>query len=369
MAQSKEQQKKPSNEQGLGLDDVCFIISPIGKEGTENYNRFKEVLDYVIKPAIESSSMKLRIIRADSINRTGSFINDILQYIYSSFIVIVDLTEQNPNVFYELGVRHSLSPRTILIAQNLDDIPSDLREYRTIIYNTSAKGSHDFTRKIHDFITEIKKEPNRPDNPVLDRLPNLTEQKQGDLEEQISVLKSQISGLLSKPENSLEIGKKPPKKLDLDKKIKRILNLMHGEYQSITGGRFTKKIKENTISYTIPYEQGNFNLYFLLSQDGKAINDYWYISIDKYSELNIEEELADIRVLMERCSEGQDVNITFIVATDIDLKTEKVKITKAFNKIKSFIDEKSRNSFSLELWDKTGLLEKEKALGIRVTIS
>ena len=123
---------------------ICFVISPIGKEGTEKFKEFKEVLQYIIKPAFEESNFKFSVIRADDINRSGSFIKDILENIYSSHIVIADLTGQNPNVFHELGVRHSLRPRTILIAQNLDDIPSDLREYRTIIYDTSAKGASAF---------------------------------------------------------------------------------------------------------------------------------------------------------------------------------------------------------------------------------
>ena len=120
-------------------NNVCFVISPIGKKGTEEYKKFKDALDFIIKPTVENSDYKLKVLRADDIKKPGSLIKDILENIYSSFIVIADLTGQNPNVFYELGVRHSLSPRTILIAQSIEDIPSDLRDYRTIIYEMSLK--------------------------------------------------------------------------------------------------------------------------------------------------------------------------------------------------------------------------------------
>lgn len=366
MTQNQKQQKSPTK--GIELNDVCFVVSPIGKEGSDNYNRFKEVLDYVIKPAIETSSMKLRIIRADDINRSGSFIKDILQHLYSSYIVIVDLTDQNPNVFYELGVRHSISARTILIAQKLEDIPSDLREYRTIIYDTSAKGSHNFASKIHEFINDIKNEPDRPDNPVLDRLPNLSEQKTSLLEEQISNLKTEISTILSKGESRKKVNTSKKESVRVSVRVERILNLLHAERQSIIGGRFTRGTGEAKESYRLIHEQGNFNLYFLLSGKGQSINDYWYLSIDNYSKLNLDEELADIRVLMERCSEGQNVEIKFIIVTDEDLSEQKDKILKTFNKIKEFIDAKSRKLFSLELWDNSGLFIKEKELGIRVTI-
>jgi len=123
---SRERMKKGFN---LGETQTCFVISPIGKEGTEIYDKFKNILDYVIKPAVDKSGYELKVLRADDVDRAGSFIKDILELLLNSFIVIADLTDQNPNVFYELGVRHALSARTILIAQDVSHIPSDLREY------------------------------------------------------------------------------------------------------------------------------------------------------------------------------------------------------------------------------------------------
>lgn len=367
MAKKASQKQKMEVGRDIEYDDICFVISPIGKENSDIYNHFKEVLDYVIKPAIESVPLKLRIVRADDINRSGSFIKDILNHIYSSFIVIADLTNQNPNVFYELGVRHALSARTVLLAQKLDDVPSDLREYRTIIYDTSAKGSQKFKKKITQYIEEMKKEPHRPDNPVLDRLPNLTENKQADLEDQISKLKSQLTTVLSKAQPKKQMQKKQ-ESADIAKRMNRILKLLNAEYQSIGGGKFTRKEGEETKSYSLETEQGNFRLYFLNEKNSTSIKDFWYVSIDHYGHLNIEEELADIRVLMERCAEGQEVQVKFIITTDEDLKGQKQKIRKAFNRIKSFIEEEYRSLFELELFDLTGLVEIEKELGIRVQV-
>jgi hypothetical protein len=151
-------------------DNICFVISPIGQEGTASFAKFKDVLEYLIKPAVKDCGYDIQVIRADDISRSGSFIRDILESLYASFVVIADLSEQNPNVFYELGVRHALRPRTILIAQAVDEIPSDLREYRTIVYDTSAKGAANFSKRLKTYLDEIYKEPERPDNPVLDRL-------------------------------------------------------------------------------------------------------------------------------------------------------------------------------------------------------
>lgn len=368
MTQTQKQKKNPPS--GLELDDVCFIVSPIGREGSEIHLRFKEVLDYMIKPAIESSSLKLRIIRADDINRTGSFIKDILEHLYGAYIVIVDLTDQNPNVFYELGVRHSISPRTILIAQNLDDIPSDLREYRTIIYNTSAKGGYDFKNKIHEVINDIKKEPQRPDNPVLDRLPNFSEQKNYQLEEEVSNLKAELSKLLSKgtisKDNKSTISNK--RSANLIGRVDRILKLKNAESQGILGGQFTRGTGDDKKSFSVPTEQGNFKLYFLLENASSTILGYWYLSIINRKAFDLEEELADIRVLMDRCSLGQEVDMKFIIVTAEDLNEQKETIMKAFTKMKTYISPKNRKHFELELWDSSGLILIEKELGIKISL-
>jgi hypothetical protein len=64
-------------------------------------------------------------------------------------VVLADLTDMNPNVFYELGVRHTLKNRTILVSQSWDDVPSDLRQYGVIIYNTTPKGVTEYKQNAH----------------------------------------------------------------------------------------------------------------------------------------------------------------------------------------------------------------------------
>lgn len=350
---SKSKAKKVTTG-GQG-DEICFVISPIGKEGTKQHAQFKEVLDYVIKPAFEESDYKYAVVRADDINRTGSFIKDILENIYSSHIVVADLTNQNPNVFYELGVRHSLRPRTILISQNLDDIPSDLREYRTIIYDTSAKGAITFKKKIKEFIKEINKEPERLDNPVLDRLGSITENKLAQVESERDSLKIELSKILSggKPTTS-----QTKTNNNANKRFDRILKLRNGEKQGMFDGGFNRGDEE----YTLPYKQGNFNLYFL--KEGKTITGFWYVSIHN-NDADIAEELADVRVLLERCSKGQDVNCDFILVIGSDIP-DKAQYNKMFNEMKKKLASANRKYFKFHLLDPSELEKWEKELGLRV---
>jgi len=335
------------------------VISPIGKEGTKEYTDFKEILEFVIKPAIEESEYKYTVVRADDINRTGSFIKDILDSIYGAHIVIADLTGQNPNVFYELGVRHSLRPRTILIAQNVDDIPSDLREYRTIIYNTTAKGAASFKKRITDSLKEIRKEPERPDNPVLDRLGSITENKLEQVEIENASLKSELSKLLSgKTSQAAAVPSNMKSSVTVRKRFERILKLKNAEWQGVLGGNFTRDKKD----FSLPYEQGNFKLYFL--KDGSSIIGFWYVSIrDGAAEIN--EELADVRVLIEGCAKGQNVRCNFIIILGIPLPDSE-KYLKKFNKMKAFLPKDQRDNFYLDLLDPIGLEGWEIDLGLKV---
>lgn len=345
-------------------EKVCFIISPIGQKGTDTYSQFLDVYNYVIKPAIDNSGYKIRPIRADEISRAGSFIKDILENIYTSFIVIADLSGQNPNVFYELGVRHSLSPRTILIAQSLEHIPSDLREYRTIVYDTTARGAAEFAERLKAFLQEIFKNPDRPDNPVLDRVSPMIENRIANLQQENEELKSQITFFLRK---GTEKQPTTPKREDVRKRIERILKMKRAEFQlPYTGGSF----KIGSKLFRLPVTQGNFQLYFLLGKtnEGKdTIDDYWYLSVHT-GDFDPKEDLADIRVLMEQASQGQNVHCNFIVATGKDLSNQEDAINSAFEKMKKKLPEPSRKLFSILIWDDCGLAEVEKNLGLKVEL-
>lgn len=328
------------------------------------HNKFRETLDYIIKPAVRNSEYNLKVIRADEIDRSGSFIKDILESLLNSWVVIADLTGQNPNVFYELGVRHALSPRTILIAESIEDIPSDLREYRTIIYENSAKGAKLFQERLQAYLGQVFGEPARPDNPVLDRLPNISEQRNEELEKENRELRRQLENILKKG-NLIEAA---PEEEGVSTRVERIVALKNANLQTrFSPGDdgsviFGKGRTEKT--YHLPVRQGDFNLYFVM--DGDTIRDYWYLAVIQ-SQVNFVEQLSDVRVLMERCSEAP-AEFKFIIATNQDLSSVRKDFSGTFNKMKTFLDKVSRGKFSLELWDKNGLLKKEKEWGIKIDV-
>jgi nucleoside 2-deoxyribosyltransferase len=122
----------------------------------------------MIKPAVVGTRLGFTCERSKP--RTGNLIRDILNELNRADVVIADLTDMNPNVFYELGVRHTLRNRTILIAQDMRYVPSDLRSYWVIIYKKGLSGLQDFKDKIRRTMREMMNDPEQPDNPVADFL-------------------------------------------------------------------------------------------------------------------------------------------------------------------------------------------------------
>jgi hypothetical protein len=86
----------------------------------------------------------LSISRADDVFATSSIIADIWQAINNCKLVIADCTGRNPNVFYEIGIAHTVGKPTVLITQSMDDIPFDLRHIRCIVYKYTPRGMTQF---------------------------------------------------------------------------------------------------------------------------------------------------------------------------------------------------------------------------------
>jgi hypothetical protein len=89
---------------------------------------------------MHASLVGLRCQRADDIWEEDEVIQDIFSLIYRSAIVVCDFTAQNPNVFYEAGIAHTLGRPVVPIAQHQNDVPFDLRHYRFIPYLDNGEG-------------------------------------------------------------------------------------------------------------------------------------------------------------------------------------------------------------------------------------
>lgn len=143
-----------------------FVIMPFSATETCTESEWTDIYENVFRPAIEDCGYSCEKAQPE----TGSLIKTILEKLKSSTIVLADITDKNPNVLYELGVRHCLSKRTIIVAQSADHIPSDLRGYWSIIYGTRPGEVKKFRTDIKKLIAKIENEPDKSDSPVSDYL-------------------------------------------------------------------------------------------------------------------------------------------------------------------------------------------------------
>ncbi len=121
----------------------AFMVMPFKEE-------LKPVYDDHVKLVINQLGMSIK--RGDDFFANQGIMEDIWSAINEAEIVIADCTDKNPNVFYEIGIAHTLGKPTILITQNPDDVPFDLRHLRYIKYEFTPRGMIDFMKMLEDAI-------------------------------------------------------------------------------------------------------------------------------------------------------------------------------------------------------------------------
>lgn len=122
---------RPSGE-SEDFERVCFFIAPIGSKGDETRKHSDAILTSYVEKALESIEPKLKVVRADKIDQPGMISKQVIEYILKSRLVVADLSYLNPNVFYELALRHATGKPTVHIKRDEDKIPFDTNNFRTI---------------------------------------------------------------------------------------------------------------------------------------------------------------------------------------------------------------------------------------------
>jgi nucleoside 2-deoxyribosyltransferase len=140
-----------------------FVIMPFRKE-TETDRNLQRMYQLAIKPALELEGYEC--IRADEIQEQGLVLEHIVQAIDSADVVIADLTNDNPNVMYELGLAHARSKPVIMIAQNPEKAPFDLKAYRIVKYGTNLGEDADLKKEIRGALRVVGKKE-KSTNPVV----------------------------------------------------------------------------------------------------------------------------------------------------------------------------------------------------------
>jgi tetratricopeptide (TPR) repeat protein len=164
------------------MNPHAFVAMPFGKKLGQDGTiiDFNAIYETLLKPAIEAAG--LDVFRADEEQAAGDIKTDMFQELLIADLVVVDLTINNPNVWYELGVRHALRARGIVLVQGPRanqpfDIYTD-RKYRYSIKDglpdptTLASDKDKITQMVK---ATLESWHGKKISPVFHLLPNLEE--------------------------------------------------------------------------------------------------------------------------------------------------------------------------------------------------
>lgn len=151
---------------------TCFLVMPIRESGTAEHEHFRTVRETLIKPALVD--LGYEVIRADDISQSGDITKDMVELLANSELVVADLTDLNPNVFYELGARHALRKNgtIMLVDETRTSIPFDLQPFRTIKYQPTLIGAELVRAKLSEYASSMDPDGGA-DNPIHAHLPSL----------------------------------------------------------------------------------------------------------------------------------------------------------------------------------------------------
>ena len=123
------------------MKPLCFVLMPFGRksDGGGRTIDFDAVYNEIIAPGVTAAGMD--VIRADQEQIGGTIHKPMFERLMLCDYAVADVTGANPNVYYELGIRHALRPRsTIIIFAEGTPLPFDLASQRIVARELDLEG-------------------------------------------------------------------------------------------------------------------------------------------------------------------------------------------------------------------------------------
>jgi hypothetical protein len=153
---------------------TCFVVMPIGDQNFGEHKvsagDLRKKYTDLIREAVQAARNDIDVIRADDVVAGGGITNDIFERLMRSDYVIADISYPNPNVYYELGLRHACRGGTIPIRDRKSPFsaPFDVQDLRYIDYEDTSSGLKDLKTKLEQRLSWIDHNTSTPDNKFLE---------------------------------------------------------------------------------------------------------------------------------------------------------------------------------------------------------
>ena len=183
---------------GTDKNRTCFIITPIGNDSSDIFRKAKGVIESVVKPVLLKYGFS-DVKPAYEINTIGMITTQIINRIVEDDLVIANLTGNNPNVMYELCLRHVVAKPIIHICEKGTVLPFDIKDSRTIFFTDDMLGVEELKETMTLFMDGISYDIDHMDNPIYhaQKYGKLLKDTQGTNDNQILQLLMKISNQVS----------------------------------------------------------------------------------------------------------------------------------------------------------------------------
>lgn len=256
-------------------EKICFVISPIGEQDSDTRKRSDQVLKHVIAPAV--LVLGYRAVRADHISEPGMITTQVIQHIVDDPLVIADLTERNPNVFYELAIRHAIRKPLVQIIRKGDPIPFDVAGTRTIHVDHRDLDSVDSARiEIQAQVKSLEFDATKLETPisvaldlqVLRASSNPEQRSMGDVLAAVTDLRTAFAGI----EDQLRKSEKIPSVLLRDLFGRREMENEHMKSRLVSASRELREVARQVAVFSdTPDEERSKELMEMLARIEKAL--------------------------------------------------------------------------------------------------
>lgn len=226
----------------------CFVVTPIGGNNTDTRRAADGVIDSVIIPVLEDMGFQVDV--AHRMYNTGSINKQVISRILNDELVIANLSGLNPNVMYELAIRHAVRKPVVQICEEGTKLPFDITEERTIFYVDDMSGVIELRKNIFTTVTQAM-EDKEIDNPIYRVIESNSVLKDVDVKEpekyilhRFEMLEERVlEAIKSKPNGKTALRDENTRRnftqvihfevLNEDFELKGLLNLLSKRFNSI----------------------------------------------------------------------------------------------------------------------------------------